>query len=1423
MHSFDSLVAYPSSSLPAEEAIKLIDGDRRTSIEISSGDSFRFSLGDNGLFLVNMYTIMLENSQNKPTSWRVEGSNDGSTWVIIDARESGNYFLNKKSERFVLNSQLNYFQSYRIVFDSFQSTAPISVAEIQLQQVFQVVHNPHLGYSSRVFSFYPGETGILVSPLYSGFSSFTIEPTDLPSGLVFSTLSGQFSGLIASSHPYFNSVFLITATHQSGQEMITQVVIQVMSCTNSYSLLQVELVSKGESSRIEWDLKWNNEFVLGGRGNDEESTETVQKCLVDGYYELTLHNRMKDEWPAGSYLTVSLIPMQDAQSLLLGNCFIPNDQESLSIPLSLAFYSTGLITDWTYAYQSAVPENWYSASSSVQWVFAVSGLELARSVWLFQRIVDVSTIAAVTRLEFRVFCRAGLVVYMNEQELYRINVPEGPLNVSTVATKVLNPYWHVFTIGSSTLLHQGSNVISIAAVNSDANERTVDFQAIIIPMAHTGVLSRIFADDSLSVGASSSTPSHPASNLIDSDLSTFYESTFSSTSPPEISVLFQNDRVETFNKYCLTATRTTFYQPVAWTLEGKQNNEWESINTVSNALFVSGETKCLSIESGFYSEYRLKLTQSMDSQTLVQLAELGLFYVVSDESSIPVLEMSVTEINAYVDTEFIAEYSVTSEYSNFSVSPSLPAGLFVDPATGLIRGTAQESRLSQMYTLSGSFGETQQFVTFSLRVTECEDSNNSRNILRITVSDYSSGSIRLLLCSETHTLIDDRVEGPSYERRLCLLQDHYRVLFLYQLSNSPSYSITAQNNTYAGVLDSSRSSLEVAVDTRRLIHPQNTVWHYWIRSQTPSSNWFQSSVSSEWPTARAGSFPPTIGITSYFCTSFHASYASYTSAFSVGIFTRGGIILYLNGVEINRVRLPSGEITHSTAPLNHTASPSYVVFSGSVQFLPFVVDESIQVEGGAEGDNNRFCVEEHRPTEMEEATSFIAYMEYVQEDSSRIVDGWSWGSVNGVENPWFEYVGNAFDSNINTKYFGPSDCVDVAVQWNYWNDRKEYVNYLQFYAGNTPGRRPQSLRLEGRVGDRWVVLVEADELEWGSSSGYGQSKEWLFNNSVSYSSYQLVANGCVSEGIEFAEVILKALRINVACGAEGDFPAANEGEESRGPCPEYHSGYATRMCLNGHFSEIDYSRCIPTVPTSFQYVPDRITCYTHTSLYLRPVVTFHVDVFGVSPTLPVGLTFNVTSGEIYGVPVVTTLATYTVTARNIRGTSKATFFLNVQSGCPSISDFPATPVGQEAVYYCGSSFWMLGSVRRRCEDIDGIPTWSLPDGYCQNGALVTLLFIFGAVIVLIFIGVCYMSNSVSRHTKVYELDNGEYELEEFDPNSKEEPTQVVRTRPRMKLIGRPVFIYLPRYFHKSKRDFAAGYHRVDPPAKRKILQHQPKV
>lgn len=749
--------------------------------------------------------------------------------------------------------------------------------------------------------------------------------------------------------------------------------------------------------------------------------------------------------------------------------------------------------------------------------------------------------------------------------------------------------------------------------------------------------------------------------------------------------------------------------------------------------------------------------------------------------------------------------------------------------TGQLFGTPSALLEASQFSLTA---ETQSgslsTAVFSLSVLQCDDEASSFSLFHVSVSGFAptdDSHIEFWILGtegvSAHSVVvgekaSEHQEGiSSFDQSYCVPCGTYTVQFehVLRVTTMVSYSLSLSDadNAYSGIFDASSTVSEFLFDTTRLIHPVSTSWHYLIDSSEPPANWFQSSISTFWPEAKPALLPSLSTLTSYYCTSFQASYASFVSAFSVSVRARGGFLIYLNGVEIARTRMPEGSITHFTPPTSETPDATFITFSGSVQFLPFVVDASVQVEGGHEGDNNRLCVELHRKSSLPETNFFTASLQYVTAGSDRVLDGESWGSVQGVGAPWYEYISNAFDKNIRSKYYGVSTCEDVTVRWTYTNERREFVNRLRYYAGNALARRPRRLRLEGsQNGEEWKTLLESEELSW-ETNDYGEWREWNLTNQESFHAYQLVGNGCVSEGIEFAEVLLFADRVAVSCAASDGFPAANEGEESHGPCPEYMTGYAIRTCQNGHFSASDESHCIPTVPTAFSYEPQRVTAFTYSFVSTSPNLSFFVSSFSIKPSLPAGLVMNFKTGKISGTPVESSfVTTYTITAKNSRGSAQAYLEIFIKSGCPSIGDFPSTPVGEVAEYRCSKNYWMYGKVRRRCVDVEGMAVWEQPQGYCKSSVVLVVIVVLGALICCAVIITWCVNESMNRRMNVYQLPNGEYEMEEVGEEKEEvgeEKEERVHVRPAMKLVGRPVFLYIPRYFHK-KKDYSYEYKRM---------------
>ena len=91
-------------------------------------------------------------------------------------------------------------------------------------------------------------------------------------------------------------------------------------------------------------------------------------------------------------------------------------------------------------------------------------------------------------------------------------------------------------------------------------------------------------------------------------------------------------------------------------------------------------------------------------------------------------------------------------------------------------------------------------------------------------------------------------------------------------------------------------------------------------------------------------------------------------------------------------------------------------------------------------------------------------------------------------------------------------------------------------------------------------------------------------------------------------------------------------------------------------------------PSSITYVPGSFTLTKGTPLgAVTPTALGDpVDVWSISPTLPLGLVFDTTNGELSGTPTaVSPLTTYTVTATNNGGSGTATITIQVNDVAPS--------------------------------------------------------------------------------------------------------------------------------------------------------------
>ena len=172
------------------------------------------------------------------------------------------------------------------------------------------------------------------------------------------------------------------------------------------------------------------------------------------------------------------------------------------------------------------------------------------------------------------------------------------------------------------------------------------------------------------------------------------------------------------------------------------------------------------------------------------------------------------------------------------------------------------------------------------------------------------------------------------------------------------------------------------------------------------------------------------------------------------VITHGGYRVFLNGIETGRTFLPSGDITTSTEPTEEVANARILSIAMSY------------VKGRMQSQGNLMCIEVHTST-IDTYNVFSVSLALAQEENDLVVDGSIGYSHYGYNNNiWHEYYINLYDKNTVTKWYVEDNAVSQGTArawftWK-WNDKRaQFVDYLKYYTGNMPDRRPINLAVYG--------------------------------------------------------------------------------------------------------------------------------------------------------------------------------------------------------------------------------------------------------------------------------------------------------------------------------------------------------------------------
>ena len=451
---------------------------------------------------------------------------------------------------------------------------------------------------------------------------------------------------------------------------------------------------------------------------------------------------------------------------------------------------------------------------------------------------------------------------------------------------------------------------------------------------------------------------------------------------------------------------------------------------------------------------------------------------------------------------------------------------------------------------------------------------------------------------------------------------------------------------------------------------------------------------SSWQTSTLASAPSAQSISAYYCASFDISSVVQYASVDYTITTKGGYALYLNGVEQFRDNLPEGTLTYMTQSL--TQSDVAVSYRVSLSFAAAQLSAS----------GNLICLETHTMTTVADDLTFS--LSLLMNEDDLVVDGvLSYSHPGFDDGTWYEAVLNAVNKNTNDKFnsmnsdgsYTPDDD-HVWIQWTYNNNRAVFINYLNFYSGNMPDRRPHNVDVLGsNDGETWDTLMH-DTPSWSTSQAYGYNKVYTFDNTKSYRMYRVDTYGFDLQGIEMAEVYLGTRATVVMCSATDGYSASYAGTKAVKACDDpTYLGAMYRTCLStGVLSDEVENTCMAPAPDNLNYGTDNVvTLVLMKDETVTPTYIGYLDTWSISPALPNGLMFS-EDGSISGTATEpSTVTVYTISGISAGGNKETTLSIEViDYSCAALDSFPAAANGATSSSTTECPTYMHGTATRLC-------------------------------------------------------------------------------------------------------------------------------
>lgn len=648
-------------------------------------------------------------------------------------------------------------------------------------------------------------------------------------------------------------------------------------------------------------------WTLFGRTADSNKVITTEFCVVAGTYALKLVDDIWDGWSTGSKLELSIGGSSiGSYHLLSGNSKV----EVVSL--------TASSNHWLYSNQPQSTTAW--TTDPVSWESMSSFPAVTTVTRYFRKSFFVPPTPHAYGIVISVKTDCGFIAYLNGQRVSDWAMPSSSITSSTLATESTET--PVLRTRSALLGYYGAigDEIEIAieihaAVASPSGSECFEASVTFI----TGSENRRIDTDGTSSASHQPTGTEGAVCLYDGNVSTKW--CFLAIDPNPWSYWqWNNGRREMINRYKITtANDEAPRDPTHWKIYGTNNvgdpTSWRLLDEQSNVFWGYGryQTKTFDMNNNVaYNAYKIEILGQAGDDAFIQFAEFNLL-MFDQDISIPFISYPRQAYSIIKELETVQIAPQQTSFSNWQITPSLPSGLLFNSATGVISGVASVDSVSTVYTVTAVYADQQTYsTTISITVTSCELPNSVFVVVTKTNPDEVAESFDI-----TNSAGEVVASSSS---SYCLPVGMYTVTMRSTTGSTwktgSLLTVKARINYEEVVLEQSRLNKDGSDSfSLSLVFPIPPVAlnniKYLADGSIPS-DWMSPSFSPSWSVLQDSQRPETSQKRQFFHTTFTVTDKSSYQSFELQVKAKNGVLVYLNGEELYRVYLPSGNLTTTT-------------------------------------------------------------------------------------------------------------------------------------------------------------------------------------------------------------------------------------------------------------------------------------------------------------------------------------------------------------------------------------------------------------------------------------------------------------------------------------------------------------------------------